>query len=59
MIHMSHPMPEGLAVFKLALYDELNRVGKAKGWSLICWITAENNYQARASYDKIAEKLSG
>ncbi len=39
-----------------ALYDELNQFGKTKGWPLIRWITAENNYQARASYDKIADK---
>ncbi len=39
-----------------ALYDELNQFGKARGWPLIRWITADNNYQARASYDKIADR---
>ena len=39
-----------------ALYDGLNNLGKDRGWPFIRWITAENNYRGRASYDKIAEK---
>jgi len=39
-----------------ALYDGLNKLGKERGWPFIRWITAENNYRGRASYDKIAEK---
>jgi hypothetical protein len=38
------------------LYQELRNFGKAKGWPFIRWITAEDNYRGRASYDKIAEK---
>ena len=41
-----------------ALYDGLNRLGKDRGWPFVRWITAENNYRGRASYDKIAEKTS-
>lgn len=39
-----------------ALYDGLCKLGKNRGWPFIRWITAENNYRGRASYDKIAEK---
>lgn len=39
-----------------ALYKALNKFGKDKGWPFIRWITAEDNYRGRASYDKIAEK---
>lgn len=28
--------------------------GRIKGWSVVRWITAENNYRARSTYDKIA-----
>ena len=39
-----------------ALYDELKNQGKANGWPLIRWITAENNYRARAVYDGLSNK---
>lgn len=39
-----------------ALYRELEQQGKQKGWPLIRWITAENNYRARALYDQLADK---
>lgn len=39
-----------------ALYDELNTFGKTKNWPLIRWITADDNYKARSSYDKIADR---
>ena len=29
-------------------------VAKEKNWSVVRWITAEDNYRARSSYDKIA-----
>ncbi|MEV6007730.1 GNAT family N-acetyltransferase [Streptomyces sp. NPDC051976] len=35
-----------------ALFDELRRVGREHGWSSIRWRTAENNYRARAAYDR-------
>lgn len=38
------------------LYQALNDLGKQRGWPLIRWITAEDNYRARALYDKISEK---
>lgn len=30
--------------------------GRARGWTVIRWITAEDNYRARALYDRLAEK---
>jgi GNAT superfamily N-acetyltransferase len=30
--------------------------GAAQGWSVIRWITAEDNYRARAVYDRLADK---
>jgi len=39
-----------------ALYKGLIKLGKDRGWPFVRWITAENNYRGRASYDKIAEK---
>jgi hypothetical protein len=38
------------------LIAELKLIGKQKNWSVIRWITAENNYRARSSYDKIATR---
>ncbi len=39
-----------------ALIDALSEIGRARGWSVIRWITAEDNYRARALYDRLAEK---
>ena len=38
------------------LYNGLDELGKSRGWPFIRWITAEDNYRGRASYDKIAQK---
>jgi hypothetical protein len=39
-----------------AMYKALNSFGKDRGWPFIRWITADNNYRGRASYDKIATR---
>lgn len=39
-----------------ALYVALEHQGRKKGWPLIRWITAENNYRARSVYDKLSSK---
>ncbi len=36
------------------LIDAVVQVGKEKSWSVIRWITADNNYRARNTYDKLA-----
>lgn len=37
-----------------ALIDALSREAHARGWSVIRWITADDNARARALYDKMA-----
>jgi GNAT superfamily N-acetyltransferase len=32
--------------------------GKERNWSVIRWITADNNYRARSAYDKIATRTA-
>ncbi|WP_223261159.1 N-acetyltransferase [Methylophilus medardicus] len=38
------------------LIEVVSNVGKEKNWSVIRWITAENNYRARSTYDKLANQ---
>ena len=38
-----------------ALIGGVKAEGQAQGWSVIRWITAEDNYRARALYDQVAE----
>ena len=47
------PSARGSEVGK-ELIKAITIVGKEKKWSVIRWITAENNYRARSSYDKLA-----
>lgn len=37
-----------------ALIAALSDIGREKGWSVIRWITAEDNARARALYDRVA-----
>lgn len=39
-----------------ALLDALADIGRARGWSVIRWITAEDNHRARAVYDRKATR---
>ncbi len=39
-----------------ALIAALAAEGRQQGWTVIRWITAEDNYRARALYDRLAEK---
>jgi len=39
-----------------ALFAAIRAEGLARGWSVIRWITAEDNYRARSVYDRIAER---
>ncbi|KAI9019734.1 acetyltransferase, GNAT family [Hyaloraphidium curvatum] len=38
------------------LIEAVAAIGKEKGWSVIRWITADNNYRARGMYDKVATR---
>lgn len=39
-----------------ALIAAIAEEGRKQGWTVIRWITAEDNYRARALYDRLAEK---
>ena len=39
-----------------ALIGAIAEEGRRKGWTVIRWITAEDNYRARALYDRLPEK---
>ncbi|MGO4910450.1 N-acetyltransferase family protein [Pseudorhodobacter sp. W20_MBD10_FR17] len=39
-----------------AMIDAIRAHGTQQGWTVIRWITAEDNYRARAVYDRLAEK---
>jgi GNAT superfamily N-acetyltransferase len=38
------------------LLGELRRIGRERGWTVIRWITAEDNYRARGKYDQHATR---
>ncbi len=39
-----------------ALIAAISAEGRSAGWSVIRWITAEDNYRARSAYDRLAER---
>ena len=39
-----------------ALIEAVSAVGREKGWGVIRWITADNNYRARGVYDRLATR---
>lgn len=39
-----------------ALIEGLEAIATEKGWSVIRWITADDNYRARGLYDQVAER---
>ena len=39
-----------------ALIKAVADEGRKRGWTVIRWITAEDNYRARSLYDRLAEK---
>ncbi len=39
-----------------ALFDHLGAVAREREWDIVRWITADDNYRARAVYDKLARK---
>ena len=40
------------------LIEAVAEVGRAEGWTLIRWITADDNYRARALYDQLATRTT-
>lgn len=41
-----------------ALIDAIAAEGRARGWTVIRWITADDNYRARAVYDRLAKRTA-
>ena len=41
-----------------ALMSALAREAHRRDWSVVRWITAEDNYRARALYDRVAVKTA-
>jgi GNAT superfamily N-acetyltransferase len=40
------------------LIEAIKAYGAQRNWSVIRWITADNNYRARTAYDKIATRTA-
>ena len=49
------PKARGTGVAE-ALIEAVRQIAAARGWSLVRWITAEDNYRARGLYDRVAGK---
>ena len=41
-----------------ALFHEINQMAVDRGWDVVRWTTADNNYRARGTYDKIAQRTT-
>lgn len=39
-----------------AMVEAVAREGRARGWTVLRWITADDNYRARAAYDRFAKR---
>jgi ribosomal protein S18 acetylase RimI-like enzyme len=39
-----------------ALFDGIKALARDEGWRLVRWTTAEDNYRARAAYDRLASR---
>jgi ribosomal protein S18 acetylase RimI-like enzyme len=40
------------------LFDAAKALGREKNWSVIRWITRDDNYRARSVYDKVATRTN-
>lgn len=41
-----------------ALFAEIDRIALERGWAVVRWTTADDNYRARTVYDKVATRTS-
>ena len=39
-----------------ALINRVAEIGRERGWSVVRWITADDNYRARGVYDRLAQR---
>ncbi|MEP7047423.1 MAG: GNAT family N-acetyltransferase [Ilumatobacteraceae bacterium] len=51
------PAARGTGVVE-ALFAEINRLALARDWAVVRWTTADDNYRARAVYDKRATRTT-
>ncbi|MBS36080.1 MAG: GNAT family N-acetyltransferase [Thiotrichales bacterium] len=49
------PVARGSGVAEV-MFDHLRATARDRGWEIIRWITADNNYRARGLYDRVATK---
>ena len=50
-----HPSQRGRRIAD-ALIEAVAEEGRRRGWSVIRWITADDNYRARTAYDRLATR---
>jgi ribosomal protein S18 acetylase RimI-like enzyme len=41
-----------------ALYAEMDRLARERDWAVVRWTTADDNYRARAVYDRLATRTT-
>jgi GNAT superfamily N-acetyltransferase len=41
-----------------ALFDAMNAIAVERGWAIVRWTTADDNYRARTAYDKVATRTT-
>jgi ribosomal protein S18 acetylase RimI-like enzyme len=41
-----------------ALFDEIEAIARERGWLVVRWTTADDNYRARAKYDQVATRTN-
>jgi GNAT superfamily N-acetyltransferase len=41
-----------------ALFDEIDRLAVERGWAIVRWTTADDNYRARSVYDRLATRTT-
>lgn len=51
------PAHRGSGIAEMML-KELAVIGRNRGWSVVRWLTADDNYRARGLYDRLASKTS-
>ena len=39
-----------------ALIERIAAIGRERGWSVVRWITADDNYRGRGAYDRLAQR---
>jgi GNAT superfamily N-acetyltransferase len=49
------PQTRGMRVGE-ALIEALAALARERGWSVVRWITADDNYRARTAYDRVATR---